>query len=700
VANRAVCFCLLALIFEGSTSAFFTTSTKPHFKQPLKNAYLETLTISDTHDKRTVSTAATRSTNLGTMHTVIQANIPTVDIGVDETKSSPDGKTMLPKDTIKEQQRQQTTDAEVFPVEGSPTLPKVTQNHSGWTQVGLESEKLQNAKELRKASYESERKKYDQASFAHNSRDTSSREQDFQQDEETEDVAVQASVVEVLPKDPPLFPDDGRHDYLACKNMELAKENSDLQRENERQKFELESFLRDSLSDPLDHHIADNRALWHDDSLIEANSRLRSENELQRHDLQAIQSEMNGMENIIQSIEDRSYLETQKLENLNDQLRNDNERQKQQIETFTMQMNSLQDLVQAIRDEAVSLENEKKKLQNDNDLLTTKLRGLEGESERKTFELGNRNEQISGLQNVIETLQSDYSKLQNQHDLEIKDKVSLESKFDGAVGEFEKQRYELEAYKKDRASMESLVHSIREESEALQSDKKELQDTIMNMKLTIEDMSQQLLASQNKMGILNAEKEEMAKTSQAAHGRLQSQLEDSLSQLKQISDEKNGIEMRLQSLENENERQRYDIDNSSRDKRALEVMIQSMQNEAEALKNDKTTVETTLVGVQQEKQKLEHQLSISKEAIERLQSEKDAASSQSNENYAQYHQLQLRFQEVVDELESCQRDAARMHANLDYEGVDEDFMSRINSRQQNQMRRNQIDEPRNRSWWN
>ena len=226
--NRAIGFCLVVLIFEGSTTAFFTTSTKFRLQQPLRNAYLETLTISDEGNKGTSSAAATASTHHSSAHNLFPTHLPIVDSGGDELRSSPDEKTMITKDTTKED-GQKTTYAEAF-----PTLPKVTQHHSGWTQV--ESEKLQDGKEFRKASYESERKKYDQASFAHDSRTESSREQNFQPDEEIEGVVVPATVVEVLPKDPPLSLDDGPHHYLASKNMELEQENSDLQQENERQK--------------------------------------------------------------------------------------------------------------------------------------------------------------------------------------------------------------------------------------------------------------------------------------------------------------------------------------------------------------------------------------------------------------------------------------------------------------------------------
>lgn len=671
-------------------------------QRPLKNAYLETLTVSGRENRDNPSgVSGVGSTNRGTTPQAgFPSQIPVADnAGGVKTAEASQNVSREPNKVVGER----TVDAELMPEKGSSTTPDATQNTNGWTSVQL-GQNLWDAREVGKTSYESERKKYD-PNFLYDSGFQSSREQKFGREQrfgrtvETDDVvSVPANDVEVLPKDPPPVPDAGRHDYLTSKNMELERVNLDLLRENERQKFELEAFLRDSVSDPIDH-FPNNGPLWHGDSLIEANTRLKTENEMQRYDLQAIQSEMNDMESIIQSIEDRSFAETLKLENLNAELQIENERQKQQLDAYSLQMTNMQNLIQTIRDEAVSLENEKRKLQNDNELLTTKLRGSEGDSERKAFELGNRNDQISDLQNVIENLRSDYASLQNQQDQVIKEKVKLETKFDEAIGEFEKQRFELEAYKKDRSSMESLVHSIRQESEALKDDKKELQDTILNMKLGMDEMTQQLMTSQNKIRMLNAEKEEMDTRNQEANNRLQNQLQESFSKLKQIADEKTEIEMRMQSLENENERQRYEIENSSRDKRALEVMIQSMQNEAEALKNEKATLQATLVGLQQEKQKLEDQLLLSKDEIERLRSEKDAALLQSDEHYNQYQQLQLRFQEVLDELDACQRDGARLRGNLEYDGVNEDFMSRINSRRQNQMRRNQIDEPMDRSWW-
>jgi len=695
----AGCLCIFAFVLKGSESAFFTTSTKSRFNQrPLKNAYLESLAGSERVKKRDISAATVvGSANLGRPPPYFQTHFPVVEEEDNPTKPAYEG-SLCAADTTKDD-GQQALDAKVLSTQRYPTRSKVIHDLSVFSQE--KSEEFPGVTDTRKPSYESERQRYDQVSFEQNLHDASSgQQQNLRRDEEIEDAVVQAAVVEVLPKDPPNSLEDSRHEYLFTKNMELEQENSDLQRENEQHKFELESFLRDSLSNPLHDHIAANGALWNDDSLIEANSRLRSENEIQRHDLRAIQSEMNELESIIQSIEDRAYVETQKLENLNIDLRDENERHKQQIESFTLQMSNMQSLLQSIRDEAVSLNHEKKNIQNDNDLMTIKLRGSESDNERKSFELGNGNEQISSLQGVIEIMKNDFSKLQNQHNLVIKDKASLELEFDGTVGEFEKQRYELEAYKKDRASMESLAHSIRDESEALKDDKKELQEALLNMKVTMEDMSQQLLSSQSNLNILSVEKEDLRTQNKESQRRLQTELQDSFTKLKGVSDEKNELEARLTSAEIENERQRYEIENSSRDKRALEVMIQSIQRELESLKNEKTTMESTIIAFQQENEKLDLQLSISKEEMERLRGEKDAAISQSNENYDHYQQLQFRYQEVLDELELCQHDGARRSASVDYEGVDQDFMSRINSRQQNQMRRNQINEPRNSSWWN
>jgi chromosome segregation ATPase len=199
---------------------------------------------------------------------------------------------------------------------------------------------------------------------------------------------------------------------------------------------------------------------------------------------------------------------------------------------------------------------------------------------------------------------------------------------------------------------------------------------------------------------MSAKKESIVIESGEAYRQLKRQFQDTVDEMKTLKEGKTVVETRLRSAESENDRQRYEIENSNRDKRALEGMIQSMQEESETLKNEKKTLETTLMNMQQTLQNLEYELSSSAEEIERLRSEKETVVSQSNEYYKSYQQLQLRYQDVLNDLEACTNDRASPQPRTEFDGVEQDFMSRINNRRQNQMRRNQIDEPGDSGWWN
>jgi chromosome segregation ATPase len=694
---------ILALGFQGTASAFFLPVTKKPAVAPLQNSYLESL-----KGEKSVRTAAPQSA------TVAEAAFPTngstpsnvplpqtpLDIKVDVPSKTEPTAFAANAGGTSQKTESKAAEVEVVPMDDLPLNAQATQGTNGWysTALGANGEEV---KTTQKSAYETERQKYDQAAFLQNSQQSSLKEKSFQdEDKGKDDAPLLASVVEVLPKDHPYRTADNRKDYLAVKNEELAAVNSQLQQENERQRYELENFLRDSLSNPLYPRVPMNRAPWEDDQLLEENSRLETENELQRRDLQAFQTEMKNMENVIQSIEDKSYMEANDLEEANDLLRQESERQRQQLYAYKLQMTDMQNLVESIRDEALSLENEKKKIQNDKDLLQSRLQGWETDSDRKQHELHNSKAQILDLQNVIQAVKDQYAELQSEKDLVQNDKADLETRFDGTIDEFQRQRYELDAYKTDRASMESLVQSIKDESSVLKSDKNKLQETVLGMEQNRQKMSQQMTTAQESFNRMSAKKESIVIESGEAYRQLKRQFQDTVDEMKTLKEGKTVVETRLRSAESENDRQRYEIENSNRDKRALEGMIQSMQEESETLKNEKKTLETTLMNMQQTLQNLEYELSSSAEEIERLRSEKETVVSQSNEYYKSYQQLQLRYQDVLNDLEACTNDRASPQPRTEFDGVEQDFMSRINNRRQNQMRRNQIDEPGDSGWWN
>ena len=211
--NRAAKACLFALIFEGSASAFLSRSTKSRFAHPLKNSYLETLTVSDKDD---IGTSSTTFSN-GPGNPVFPTQIPK-DNGGDETKSSPEVSSTVSNESSKGLGQQTTVVAEVMPQQGSSAPPDPIPGANGWTRV--EPTESGDANVAKKASYESERKKYDQ-SVRHNPGPGSFQETRLKDDDEAEDATIhQATVVEVLPKDP-LFEDADSHDFLTSKNSKL-----------------------------------------------------------------------------------------------------------------------------------------------------------------------------------------------------------------------------------------------------------------------------------------------------------------------------------------------------------------------------------------------------------------------------------------------------------------------------------------------
>eukprot|EP00980_Cylindrotheca_fusiformis_P019931 scaffold7017_cov134-Cylindrotheca_fusiformis.AAC.26 len=737
---------ILALAVQGTASAFFLPVKKRPGCAPLQNSYLESLKGERSSVKSAAPDAvfATSTSNTPLPHTPVDitAGVPT-SASRDQNSTNGASKTSTndpppattggyqtttpPKTTTSSYHatENRTPEVEVVQMNNSPANARAAKLTSDWssTTLGLNGEEvktpqkssyererqkydqgafLQNAQASQKSSYERERQKYDQGAFLQNTQTSSFTESRAKKDATPvkDDKPSKSPVIEVLPKDHPYKTDGNRKDYLSLQNDELAAANSQLHQENLRQKVELENFLRDSLANPLYPRIPLNRTPWEDDQLLESNQRLKEENEMQRQDLMAFQEEIKNLEDIIQSVEDKSYMKSQDLVAANNALRDETERQREELDAYKLQLTDMQNLVESIRDDALSLENEKKKLQNDKQLLESRLQGSETDSDRKSYDLQNSKNQIMNLQNVIQSLKDQNSALQSEKEAVITNKAALETKFDGAIDEFERQRHELDAYKKDRASMESLVQSIRDESTALKNEKTELQETVLKREQDIQKMSQQMATAQEEFNRKSAEKEAIVIESGEAYRQLQGRFQDTVDEMKSLREEQTRVQTRLQAAQNENERQRYEIENSNREKRALEDMLRSMEEETETLKNEKKTMESTLMNMQQTLQNLERELSTSAEEIERLRAEKDAALAQSTEYYDNYQELQLRFQEVLNDLEACKNDRANSQQRLEFNGIEQDFMSRINNRRQNQMRRSQIDEPRDSGWWN
>jgi chromosome segregation ATPase len=698
---------ILALGFQGTASAFFLPVTKKPLLAPLQNSYLESL-----KGDKSVRIAAPQSATVGDAafptNGSTQSNVPLpqtpLEIKVDVPSKTEPTAFAANAGGTSQKTESKAAEMEVVPMDDLRFNAQSTQSRNGWSSTALGGNG-EEVKTTQKSAYETQRQKYDQGAFLQNSQQSSLKEKRFQ-DEDKDKYDAPTSIVEVLPKDHPYRTGDSQKDYLTLKNEELAAANSQLQQENERQKYELDHFLRDSMSNPLYPRLPMNRppwengAPWEDDELLEANSRLQTENELQRQDLQSFHTEMKNMENVIQSIEDKSYMEANNLEEANNKLREESERQRQQLYAYKLQMTEMQNLVESIGDEALSLSNEKKKIQNDTDLLQSRLQGWETDSDRKLHELQYSKSQIKDLQNVIQVVKDQYAALQTEKDLVLNDKADLETRFDETIDEFQRQRYELDAYKTDRGSMESLVQTIKDESSVLKNDKKKLQETVLGMEQNLQKMSQQMTTSQENFNRMSAEKESIVIESGEAYRQLQGHFQDTVNEMKTLKEGKTVMETRLRSAESGNDQQRYEIENSNRDKRALEGMIQSMQEESQTLKNEKKTLETALMSMQQTLQNLEHQLSSSAEENERLRSEKDTVVSQSNEYYQNYQDLQLHYQDVLNDLETCRNDRASPQPRMELDGGEQDFMSRINNRRQNQMRRNQMDEPGEDGWWN
>lgn len=556
------------------------------------------------------------------------------------------------------------------------------------------------ANTVNKSSYEAQRQKYEN-NFQDNSQPNFFETNGFNTDTNKRGKDDLAPVVEVLPKDHPYQEDGSRMDHLAVKNLELEQANSRLEQENERQRFELESFLRNSLSDPLyprlpmegDPSFGDP---FVENELIEDNSRLQSENERQRQDLEAFQQELSSMENVIQSIEDKSIVETGKLTEDNRMLRDENDRQRGQLEDLKAEFEKMQTVIQTMRDESMALENEKRLLQNEKNLLETRLKGADNDNERNTFEIQTFQKQMIEMENMLQSLKDEKTILVNEKEALQKERESLDSRLIGTTDDFQRQHLELDAYKKDRSSMETLVQSIRDESAALQNEKTKLESNVIEMNKNLQNLSQQLANSQDQYNRLNSEKDKYVFESNEAYRQLQLRFQEALNEMKTLKNEKMSMEKRIENAEAINEKQSFEIESYRRERGNMENMIEALQKESMALKEEKTTMESTILNMQQTLQNLEQQLTSSTDELTRLRNENQSLLTQNTKTYETYNELQIQFEQVMADLQACQ-DARAGPGGMPMGGV-EDFRNRINNRRQNQMKRNQVED--GDGWWN
>lgn len=557
-----------------------------------------------------------------------------------------------------------------------------------------------------KSSYDNQRQKYE-GDFLKNSQTNSFRTSSFSEDppprEEPKDPL--APVVEVLPRDHPYQEEDSRLDHLAVKNLELEQANSRLEQENERQRFELESFLRNSMSDPLYPRLPMEdgdpyRDPFESDELVENNSRLQSENERQRQDLEAFEEELRSMENVIQSIEGESFENTERLREQNSFLKNENERQREQLEAFRDEFDKMKDIIQNMRDESMTLQNEKQLFQNEKNLLETRLKGADNDNERKISELNTFQKQMEEMEIALQSLKDEKTNLQNEKEELLKEKTTLDTRLVGTEDDFQRQRYELDAYKKDRASMETLVQSIRDESTALQNEKTRLESTVVEMSQNMQNLSQQLANSQEQFKQLNSDKDKYVFESNEAYRQLQLRFQETLNESNTLKSEKLAAEKRMENAEAINEKQLYELESYRRERGNMENMIKVLQEETTTLKGEKDTMETTMMNMRQTLKNLEQQLNASTEELSRLRSENKSLLKQSTQTYETYNELQIQFDQVMEQLRACEnsRGPPGGPQQMPMGGV-EDFRDRINNRRQNQMRRTQTDDDAN-GWWN